>query len=82
MVPKCVYGKVHRVSVPNSPRLETSSMSVDTGMDKYLVVYHHSARLDGKENEQTKTPGNNVNESLSHTHTVRKRSPTPALSWI
>lgn len=41
-------------------------MSMDT-MDKSLGVYYHRARLDGKENEQTKTIGNNVNES--HTHT-------------
>lgn len=36
-------------------------------MDEFLVVYFHRARLDGEENEHTKTIGNNVNES--HTYT-------------
>lgn len=48
-------------------------MSMDTRMDKYLVVCYHRGRLDGKENEQTNTIGNKVDES--HKRNVEGKKP-------
>lgn len=51
-----MYKSVHRSFIHNSPKVETTQMSVSSRMERKIVVYSHSRTLRGK-NEEGATCG-------------------------